>query len=315
MKTFKLILFLGSVFAISSAFFACSDPPVADPAAVAPGLTFKTPENKPSVQVDRYEQIKFNFTATSNLSTKKDLKSIKMVASYTLGGATETLIDSTFPEKTSKTIEYVYTVKPKAPWGQKITIQVTVNDVDLKQTSKSFSYIVTDLSDLYYYDSITMGAQNNATVGSYFATETGNVWLKGTAVSNKTKVDFIYFFNDQTGDAHCIAAPGCQQIADNTSLVQGWTIAERNKTEFKKVFMSDDGEFDRIRSSDSISKKYLGGSTVFYIPTITGGGSVSTSYIVFKTVKGKYGLIKVDDINELPDQTKSSVILSVKVQK
>jgi hypothetical protein len=317
MKTFKLLLFFSSVFAISAAFFACDGTTPPDPAATAPGLTFSTPDPaKPLVQADRYELIKFNFTATSNASTKKELSSIKIVKTVKGVTGSVTLIDSsatTWSSKTSKKIEYNYTIPGDATWGSVITITITVEDIAQQKASKAFSFTVTNLSDLNHYDSLTVGAQNNVTIGSYFSTETGSVWLKAMAQSNKTKVDFIYFFSEN--DANCITAPNGTEVLDITSLVQGWTATEKNNTEFKKVLMSDDTEFDRIRSADSISKKFLGGGTTNVIKSVTAGGGVSTTYIVFKTAHGKYGILKVDEILEDPDQTKSSMIISVKVQK
>jgi hypothetical protein len=316
MKTFKLLLFFSSVFAISAAFFACDGTTTTDPAAVAPGLTFMYPDAaKPLVQADRYELIKFNFTATSNASTQKELSYIKIVKTVKGVTGSVTLIDSlatTWANKKSKKIEFNYMIPGDAAWGSVITITITAEDIAQQKTFKAFSFTVTNLSDLNHYDLDTLGAQNNSTFGSYYSTETGSVWLKGIAQSNKTKVDFIYFFSEN--DAHCIAAPKSTEL-DITSLVQNWTATEKNNTDFKKVMMSDDTEFDRIRSADSISKKFLGGGTSNIIKSITWGGGVSTTYIVFKNAKGKYGIIKVNTVEETSDQTKSYMVVSVKVQK
>jgi len=318
MKTLKLIIFLGSIFAITAVFFACSPTPTTDPASLLPSLKFISPTNAVT-QNDRYEEIKFHFTAAYNLNTTKTLTNVKMVASFTNPTSADVIIlDSAVPAAVNKSIEIQenFTIPGTAPYGQVIKVTVSVEDINLKINTKVFTFTVTNLSDLNYYD-VTMGAQSNVTLGSYFATDSGQVLLKGKALNNQGRVDFIYFFNE-SGDGNCIASPNNQVLFDNSDLVALFTT--KNNTLFKMIALADPSDYDKIRSYEAIQQLYNSGTGngTTYIPTITdGGGGTSVSYIVFKTAKIKFGIMKVIDIilGDGGFQTRNSVHLDVRVQK
>jgi hypothetical protein len=158
-----------------------------------------------------------------------------------------------------------------------------------------------------------MGAQSNVTLGSYFASDSGTVMLSGKAKSNQSRIDFCYFFNEN-GDGNSIAAPSSVDLANNTNLVALFTT--KNATQFKLIPIADPADFDKIRSAIAVQQLFnAGGTSTDYIKTITAGGGVSTSYIAFKTVKNKFGIMKVVDIIQDATQTKNSVVLDVRVQK
>ena len=76
-------------------------------------------------------------------------------------------------------------------------------------------------------------------------------------------------------------------------------------------------EFDAITTSAPIKQKYAtaAGSELSIAPTLDDGSKLDQSYVLFKTVKGKYGIVQITSITETAVQKESSMFIKVKIER
>jgi hypothetical protein len=321
MKTLKLILFFFTVTAIAAGFYSCDSSSDTVAPILAPGITFTEPTSQ-SINVDHYYDVVFSFTCKYNLTSKKALSKVKIVATYTPGG-TETLMDTVVPTANSNawTIQYVYTVSPNAPYNQVINLAFSVTDADNKTSSKTYTLSVKPISDILEND-VTMGAQSNVTYGSYFVSDSCKVYKSGLAKqsANQPRVDFVYLNDLFGGNGDCIAAPSDPIVSDQTVDLCG-PFSIKNATELKQLPPMSDSAYNKIRTSAAISALFNAGSgtKVTVVKTLFDGGasSADATIIVFKTKAAipQYGILKVKQITNASDQAKNTMILNVRISK
>jgi hypothetical protein len=320
MKTFRLLFFLAVVTAISATFISCGGDDTTTPPANNPTITFSQPTAQ-SINVDHYQDIVFNFTCTQNGTTKKALSRLKITAKYNPGGI-ETLVDTPALASNTFSFTYLYTISPNAPENQIISLTFSIEDKDGLIGSKVYTLSVKDLSDIIEKD-IKMGAQSNATIGSYFASDSAVVYKSGTAKqsSNQARIDFVYLFDDFGGSADCIAAPRDTLVAvNNPNLCGSFAWAKKNATTFKQIPPMTDSAYNKIRTAAEIKQLYNNGTgtAVGAITQLTdASGGTDPTIIVFKTVGAtpQYGLMKVKAITQDAIGAKDDILLNVRVTK
>ena len=307
----KLLLIFGLVVIASSLFISCNDENTDNPPTFT---TFSSP-NGATGQVGKGEGIPIVFVAESNASSGSYLKNISIIAKYSVGGS-ETILDSTLSAKTKKaTVNKTWLVPTNLTVGSNIDITVKITDEAGQTASKSFTRTVANLSGISEYINITLGAQGNISYGSAFASDSGVVDMTTDAKKWQARVDFLYIFDGTSGNAHAIVAPNDGVLASVApGLISGWS--QKNATKFKKISLTP-AEFDAIISGDVIRQKWTTSSSSesSIASTLDDGSKLQQSYVVFKTVKTKYGIIQVTTINEAAVQKESSMIINVKVEE
>jgi hypothetical protein len=308
----KLLLILGLVVMVSvSLFVSCTDEDTDNP----PTLTFTSPASSSS-QVGKGEGVVFQFIAFANANSNSDLDKVTIVANYSVGGST-TVLDTNVPSAYSKQfgVTKTFVVPTTTPYGSVITVTVKVIDEAGQSAQSNFTLTVANLSDINEYLNVTIGAQGNLTLGSAFASDSGKVYFAADAKKWQTRIDLFYIFDGSQGNAHSICAPNDGVLAAvSPGLVSGWT--SKNATKFKLTTMTT-AEFDAITDSDQIKQKWTtaSGSESSIAPTLDDGSKLQQSYVLFKTVKTKYGVIQITSITETTTQKESSMFIKVKVER
>ena len=191
--------------------------------------------------------------------------------------------------------------------GATETFTFRVQDNGSKSATKSLTVkgpsVVSPAGNIDTYSATLVGAQNNATTGSAFASSNGNVYLKAQAASNSNLIDFVFFVG--ATNAATIAAPNDPTVDGSTpsSVDLTDTYSTKNATKFMTTSisvsdfnaMSDDADFPAFTGS------------------LTKVNNLSVGNVfAFETVAGKVGLVHVSALN---GTASGDITLNVKVQE
>jgi len=158
---------------------------------------------------------------------------------------------------------------------------------------------------IVYYPEITLGAQNNTSLGSFVSLSDAMVYNLNSAFQNQALIDLLYFYN--TTDYNALGSPG----ANVAGLYQGinapeyWTV--KNTTYFSRFALNM-----TVNTFDNASNDSLIIANTF----INGGRkakSLAANQIwAFQTHNGKFGLIKIIQVNGFES---GSVKFALKMQQ
>lgn len=161
----------------------------------------------------------------------------------------------------------------------------------------------TDNSLIKSYSSLTVGAQDNPTIGSFLSLGNGTVYTLAQTAGNKSAIDIFCFYEE--GNDMALSSPGggisgiymqdSVEIFDST-----W-----NFTGFSQTDMSV-ARFDAIATPDSIVAQFTGTARR------KASRLVANNIYAFKTQDAKYGLFKV--ISTTGEEA-GSITFAVKMQK
>lgn len=164
--------------------------------------------------------------------------------------------------------------------------------------------------DVNSYSAKMMGGQNNATLGSFLATNNGEVITStaaGASTAIQARVDLVYFYG--TNNQASMGAPNDSVVAiahTGSTTLPSWTT--KNATKFVKTTITP-AQF--IASANDSLVKTIDAATI--------SGSfvnmlVSGNVVAFKTAGGKLGLFHVQSVDGTTG-TDRSITINVKVQK
>lgn len=309
MKKIIKILTLSITIAITFNFIACDggggDDPII-PTDKRPGLAVTASFNGDATEMWRNEQANFNVTATSNSTTSASLSNLKVEITFNSTGNTEEDTAFTINAK-SFTETYGYTVPGDIADGEIITIKFILKDADNEVKNKTFTLNCTDPADVIKYE-FRLGAQSNGTDGNFFNTTLGEIYFIDVAQDHKSEIDFVYMYvvSPYNYTASLVSPSNAELFGvgpgqNKDYKIHEWDASVRNETIFKKL---PDGSvsldaFDEMRASN-IESKYKNASTseldiAKNLHDATGGFTAPAMY-VFKTRKGKYGIVYVEEI-------------------
>lgn len=164
--------------------------------------------------------------------------------------------------------------------------------------------------DVNSYSAKIMGGQNNATLGSFLATDNGEVITSSAAGASATvqaRVDLVYFYG--TTNQASIGAPNDSVVAiahNGSTSLSTWTT--KNATKLVKTTITP-AQF--IASANDSLVKTIDAATI-------SGSLVNTlavgNVVAFKTAGGKLGLFHVQSIDGTTGSDRS-ITVNVKVQK
>lgn len=160
------------------------------------------------------------------------------------------------------------------------------------------------------YSAKMMGGQTNTSLGSFFASDSGIVYLSGATGASAAlqgRIDLVYYFG--TANQATLGAPNdsLTNVAhENNSSLSTWTV--KNATKFYKTALTP-VEF-MLSANDSLIKTVDAASITASSANLLQVGSV----VAFKTVAGKSGLIHVGSIDGTTGSDRS-ITINVKVQK
>jgi len=284
-----------------------------------PTLTINPPQST-AFEVAKGEVVNFHITAKSSANTNKDLAKIYFKATYI---STSTSWNTTWTPKSTElqtfSKDFAYTVPTSVSSTEVITILIQATDVDNQTGSKTFTLSVKDLSGLNSYTDIVLGAQNNADVGSFYATSINKIYKVADAkASGQTYVDFVYFYNNTY--TATIASPDNSDVfgteAGKIADLQVHTWNTKNATRFKNITNTISETDWETLTKDKATQRYTAASTseLKLAPYLTdaSGGQIP-SYYAFKTGQGKYGIFRVTAISDYSSY--GTITIDVKVAK
>lgn len=160
------------------------------------------------------------------------------------------------------------------------------------------------------YSAKLLGGQNNLTIGSFFATDSGSV-ISSTAasasVATQGRIDLVYFYG--TSNQASIGAPNDTVVAvahNGSTSLPNWTT--KNATKFYATSLS--ASAFTSSNNDSLIKSI---DATLYTSSLTNMLTVG-KVVAFKTAAGKYGLYHVSAIGGTTGSDRS-ITIDVKVQK
>lgn len=190
------------------------------------------------------------------------------------------------------TYSYVFVVTDKDGMQDTKTIVVTVKEPVIEPTIKT------------YTDKV-LGADDNPTVGSSFASADGSIYLLADAKTNSNKVDFVYFYGAE--NLATLAAPSNSDAQTVYASIGTWTT--QNATVFGTTTITA-AQFDAITTDTEIVAAATGLSATkaneLAVDDVIAFETASTS-----AYASKKGLIKVV---ELSASKTGSITIEVKVQ-
>ncbi len=234
------------------------------------------------------------------VSNDSKLKSVELKVSY--DGAVATTIETkTLTEKTA-TYQYAGAVR-NVVGTEKYTLTLTDDNGEVE--TKSFTITVkAPVSSINKYTATLLGGQNNANVGSYYASSTNTVYTQSTAPANSAAIDFIYYYGS-TNKATLVAPSDASVNGGSGNLTLATILNTKNNTLFANSGLTA-AQFDAITSEDQIT------SITPNSPITLSNNLAVGNVILFKTTAGKLGLVKVSALAVNAD---GQITIDVKVQK
>jgi hypothetical protein len=282
----KKLTYLLIVFAIG--FTSCSeDDPKKDPTIEFITDSGYTYEN---TSMEQDDTIYVGINAEFNGDDKITLFEIK---------ANNTVLHSETTDEfeLERTISISKSNVPTEEW----TFEVT----DAGGRSASVSIILTlEYGEIITNNSVVLGAQDNPSLGSFYSTQTNEIYLQGDAFNNQSIIDILYYY-DAT-DLSVIASPGAQNIDDyftGTSGIDNWTTL--NETRYTKTDITV-VEFDAISDDSIILNAFDADDSNRKAKNLAVG-----DVYAFRTENGKKGLFKVIAID---GEAAGTVEIAIKVQ-
>jgi len=189
----------------------------------------------------------------------------------------------------------------------KIIFEFTVTDEKDQTTSKTLEVTKKEVQQgtpfgaHKTYTNITMGAQSNASLGSFFATSNGQVYLISQAQQNQSLIDLVYYYG--AINLATFAAPSDPTVnggGSNFNFCSDWSV--KNNTYFIKVNVN----FDNLSNTTDISN-------ISFSEATTKVTNLNVNDVVaFKTVNNKIGFIK---IKQLQSGGTGTITFDCKVQE
>jgi hypothetical protein len=165
--------------------------------------------------------------------------------------------------------------------------------------------------DINAYSARMVGGQNNASLGSFLATDSGSVITSGAAGAStalQARVDLVYFFGTTNGAS--MGAPKDSVVAiahTGSTTLPAWTT--KNDTRLMATTLTP-AQFI-ASNNDSLVKAVTTGVTM----NATLANQLTVGKVVaFKTAGGKFGLFHVASITGTTG-TDRAITVDVKVQK
>jgi hypothetical protein len=203
-----------------------------------------------------------------------------------------------FDSETEHEFIYEYDVQ-ESDLGK--TIEFAIIATDERNETVTTTHNLTVENGINSFTAKIMGAQSNATTGSFLATSNGTVYLAAAAATNASLIDFVYY-HGATNNA-TIAAPNDTQVETVHATVKNWS--KRNATKFKATDLTVE-QFNAKTYHLQVNS-HSENATSTHANQLTAG-----KVYAFVTEAGKRGLFHVQSIS---GTTAGTITINVKVEK
>lgn len=235
-----------------------------------------------------------------NASGSENLEKVRVTVSYNGGSATILPLtddgDSIITDLKTKnfSMDIPYTVG-SIPGTEKVSVSVYMSNGTV--TTKSILITVNQApQQVQSRTNAEMGAQNNATYGSFWSFTNFQALLTADANNAPESIDMIYYYG-ATNKA-TFASPNDAQVTQVFANVSNW--ATRNASKFRKTTLSS-ADFDAITVSTELDTEVAAGGTLTAATQLAVG-----DVVLFITAGNKtYGLLR---INAIPSAASNGTI-------
>lgn len=240
------------------------------------------------------------------------------------GTSTIDRIESNDPAITNsnRNLSYTFNYTPTPEdAGTTIEFAFILTDRDGASAQRNFSIQVAsgaaEPTPLRSHTSVLMGAQDNATLGSFLDADNGNVLLLREARSTPGVVDMTYLVGSSSGGQGAVLG----SLVDESVVfvfeeVAGWS--NRADTRFRNTGLSA-SDFIGIEDGNNLVEAWSNGTQ----PDNTGAGAENSSsrinrltrdqVFAFRTSEGKHGLVHIAAVNSTDADGQMTV--NVKIQE
>lgn len=299
MKQRILTLSLVFLFAVATVFTGCKkDDSTTTTPTPTPTVSLKSDAGytATSTTVAPGTKIKFAFVAVPVSGSK--ITGFKVT--YSADGAPAVVFagaDTSNLSATSLTREYNTSARTS---GNTDTYTVIVTDKNGQTASSSFTLTIKAAGAITTESSQVLGAQGNATLGSFYATKSpGTVYHEADAQTNSGAVDFAYIY-----DVNNMATLASIDDASTGSTFPKAVFTTKNATKLTLTNMTA-ADFGNISDDSKISAQAT--------PTTSSVVKLAIGNVVaFETAAHKKGLIL---INSIGGTNTGSINITVKVQQ
>jgi hypothetical protein len=243
-------------------------------------------------------QFSIKVLAQSNVTSGTKLESMKITRVFNLSSwdttltfseTTYTLISSFFARSTEGVEKIEFKVTDKDGQSATISLQITTQ---------------AGTTPINTFPMTILGSYQSAT-GSSFASIDGTVYTQAEAFANQAAIDFLYWWGASTNAT--IGAPDdpkANLVFTGPNGLPNWTT--KNATRFVETTVTV-AEFDAINDGNVLATLAAGATTLSHF------GDLATDVVFgFKTQSGKFGLIKVINVNT---GASGDITIDVKVQQ
>jgi len=295
MKTTKLF-FIGLAVLSVGLFTSCEE----DETATGPSIQFITGTGviTADATVDVYDEFKFKCLVSSGSA---DLMSFDIKENnVSIGGSFPINSSDDIFDKVSFTAEATIIV---AETG---TFTYTFIATDEDGLTETKTIVITVGTNINSYTDKIIGANQNTTLGSSFASIDGTIYNMTNATANQNKVDFVYYYG--ATNLATLAAPDNADAQTIFTAISGWTT--KNATKFGATtitgtaFDAIDNDTDIITAADGLTAS---DATDLAVGDVIAFVTASTS-----ANASKKGLIKIVSI---ATGNTGTITIAVKVQK
>ena len=292
----KNLITLTTLLMVGVAIFVSSCKKEDEPAL--PVLSFKTETGYISsdIALPYGDTLLFGIEATSNGTDK--------LVKFQVFGNGLLLMDSTInTDSFSMGLISTKTILDKEVW------KFVITDIAGNFTSDSIT-ITGDFGDIYNFNGLALGAQNNTTVDGFisYSASPAVTYTMDEAFDHQADIDMFCFYENTASHVNLmtLAAPG----SNITGIFSGSTSPEnyttKNVTFFSKTDLTP-AMFDAV-TNDAIILESFDPNNKFKKAKLLVPGDI----YAFKLQSGKYGLLKVTNVIGVED---GSLEFDVKLQK
>jgi len=183
---------------------------------------------------------------------------------------------------------------------------IAIDKDGLTDTKTITITVVASSGPIDTYTDKLLGANQNTTTGSSFASIDGTIYDMTDATANQNKIDFVYFYG--ASNHSTIAAPSDADASTMFTAISSWTV--KNATHFVKTSITTT-EFDAI-TTDAEIVPAAADLTATKVNLLEVGDVLAFETAATSANPSKKGLIKVTAIT--PENT-GTITITVKVQQ
>ena len=282
----------------------------------APTINFITGANYVSNDTILTVSSLFTVGITASSTTDKNLASVKLTRTFEIIGNVDEIYNFSL-NSTSFSFDTTLATHPNE--GSENFICTVTDDNGL---SSSVNFTITTVAGdpgIFVYTNINLGSFDSNT-NSSFASVTGQTYSQAEALSDtliQQKIDWCYFDGDTYG--HTLMSPANDEIINVYDSIASWDY--RNNTKFEKTNYTAN-QYDGINNSSQLvlyiqnANPELTFPLNFFSELLSNpGGFDEGDVIAFELYTGKWGFIKVTDVNPGATNGDSTITYDVKVMK